>query len=97
MANETTSVTDIAKPVISVATTALGASWSGIIAMAVAIIGGLFGIHFLIKSLNKATDKKDLENAGADAGKTSVDIKNQADSVASTLDEMLRKDPPKGT
>lgn len=57
-----------------------GAGPWGIGAMVLGGLGVLTGVGFLISGWNKNVDAGDLERSGADAGKTAVDLKNQADA-----------------
>jgi predicted lipid-binding transport protein (Tim44 family) len=73
---------------------AAGAGWPGVIALAglglsVPIIGVV-----LVKYFNAWSDKRDLERAGADAGKTAVDLANQGHAVSAGLDSAQKADPP---
>lgn len=55
--------------------------WS-LVAMGVAALGAVASIAFLIKKNNDRIDGQERERAGADAGQTAVDLRQQAESGA---------------
>lgn len=72
----------------------------GIGAMVLGAGGVLGAIAYLIGGWNKNVDASDIDRAGADAGNTAVDLKNQADAnrtyEQNQRDEILKKGPPAG-
>ena len=80
-----------------IATLASAGPW-GIAAM---VLGGgalayVFGVF--IKNMNKKVDAADMARAGADAGETAKDLKNQADGNRDWIRQKLeeqRKEGPK--
>lgn len=52
----------------------------GILAMLLGAGGVVGAISYLIGKFNKSVDARDLEKAGADAGNSAVELKNQADA-----------------
>lgn len=70
----------------------------GIGAMVVGGLGVVGAIGYLISGWNKNVDAGDLERAGADAGNTAVDLKNQADANREferrEREEIEKKGPP---
>lgn len=73
---------------------AAGASWAGVAALGVMGLGLPLAWTLLVKKFNGWGDTRDLERAGADAGKTAVDLRNQGRQVTNGLDEAQRADPP---
>jgi hypothetical protein len=77
---------------------ALGAGVPGIIALGVVGlvigIGGPVAWNAILAMVNGKIDKSDHDNSGADAGKTAVDLQNQAREATRSLDEAQRLDPP---
>jgi hypothetical protein len=73
---------------------AAGSGWPGVIALVG--LGVAFPVIYtmLVKYFNSRIDARDLEKAGADAGKTAVDLKNQGEQAGKTLDELQKKFPP---
>jgi len=72
----------------------MGAGWAGIAAL---VLGGgalAFVIQFAVRWINRTVDERDLRNAGEDAGRTAVDLANQAGKVRQDLDDLERQDPP---
>jgi hypothetical protein len=53
--------------------------WS-LVAMGVAALGAAAGVAYLIKKNNDRIDNVERENAGADAGNTSVDLRQQSEA-----------------
>jgi hypothetical protein len=53
--------------------------WS-LVAMGVAALGAVAGVAYLIKKNNDRIDNVERENAGADAGNTSVDLRQQSEA-----------------
>lgn len=60
----------------------------GLAAVGIAVLSSMFGINAYIKKVNKNTDSKDQENAGADAGETATELQGQVREVANKLDEL---------
>ncbi|MDR3608535.1 MAG: hypothetical protein P4M08_14320 [Oligoflexia bacterium] len=58
------------------------------------IVGGWIGWNKIVSYLNSSTDSRDQQNAGADAGNTSVDMANQAGAVRQGLDGLQAANPP---
>lgn len=53
--------------------------WS-LVVMGVAAIGAAFGVGYLIKKNNDRIDSQERERAGADAGNTAVDLRQQSEN-----------------
>lgn len=81
--------------IMSLAAAALGTGPAGLIALAVLIIGALVGSFLGIRAINNRVDARDLKDAGADAGTTAADLKDQFSRARAGLDEMERLDPPR--
>ena len=72
----------------------LGAGPWGIVGLIVTAIGSVFGVNFLIRSWNSKVDASDHVRAGADSGRTSVDLANQADRNNKAIQREIDKNPP---
>jgi hypothetical protein len=90
--------TGIAQVLISALASMAGAGPWGVAAMVLGLGAVVGGVAFLIGKWNKKVDAGDLERAGADAGETAVDLKNQADRnrefERQFEEEMLKLGPP---
>lgn len=73
---------------------AAGAGWPGVVAMALLGLGLPFAWGFLVKLMNDKMDSRDQARAGADAGKTAVDLQNQGRKVTQGLDAAESANPP---
>jgi hypothetical protein len=71
-----------------------GAGWPGVIAMVLGGVGLVVGLSAIISKLNKMIDSRDQESAGADAGKTAVEIANQAAGNRQDMSDIRNQDPP---
>lgn len=76
------------------ASAALGAGWPGVIALMLLGLGAGFGLNLVVKRINAGIDARDGENAGADSGKTSVDLANQAAANRQDLADLKAQKPP---
>ncbi len=85
-------------PIVGAATglvsSALGAGWPGIIALALTAVTLYAGLQFLVRWINKNVDARDLKDAASDSANTAIDIKNQAAEVRHDLDSLEQSDPP---
>jgi hypothetical protein len=92
------SIGTLATGLFSVISSVAGASPYGVIAVAVisalASLAGVLGYNYLINEWNKKTDKNDMNNSGADAGKTAVDLSDQITQINKGLDGMQQANPP---
>lgn len=71
--------------------------WS-LAAMGVAALGAVFGVGYLIKKNNDRIDSQERDRAGADAGNTAVDLRQQSEANAEWERahwEQFQKNPPK--
>lgn len=71
----------------------------GLVAM---VLGGgalYAALWYFVRKMNEKVDASDLARGGADAGETSVDLKNQADANRAYVDQareaILKEGPPK--
>lgn len=65
----------------------------------VGLAGSVFGLwQFIVRRNNSRIDAEEIQRAGADAGLTAVDLRNQADSndewERRRLEEFKKKGPP---
>lgn len=90
---------DLAKLLITAFGSMAGAGPWGIAAMLLGGVGVLGGIAFMIGKWNKNVDSGDLDRGGADAGKSAVELKNQADAnrefERASREEILKEGAPK--
>jgi hypothetical protein len=84
----------LASAALGVLGAAAGAGWPGVVALAGVGLMLPIGWTLLVKMFNEWSDTRDLERAGADAGKTSVDLANQGREVTGNLDAAQKADPP---
>lgn len=92
------SFSQILSMIVSLAGSALSAGWPGVAALGLLAVlvptGLIVGWKVFVGNLNSRIDGQDTQNAGADAGNTSIDLANQGRAVSTGLDAQQKADLP---